>query len=117
MKNRTVAWMCLGAIAAAALAGVAWYYPRLPDMVASHFNARGEADGWTGKQSFALMQAGAIGFVALVFVPLVLFLPRIPKSMVNLPHRDYWLAPERADQTCREVGDTLLWFATVKAGI
>ena len=36
-------------IVAIAFAITAMVYPRLPDQVASHWNARGKVDGWTGK--------------------------------------------------------------------
>lgn len=111
MKNRSLAWMCLGAILAAMLACLLYYCPRLPETVASHFDIHGDADGWSDKRSFILVIMGLNGFLLLVFLPTILFLPRIPHSMINLPHKDYWLAPDRAEDTFRGVGTSLLWFA------
>lgn len=110
MNNRTVAWLCFGALVTAFLAGLALYYPQLPDQVASHFGAKGKADGFSDKQSFVVIQAMTLGLLILILVPIVIALPKIPTSMINLPHKDYWLAPERADATYRALGNAFLWF-------
>lgn len=82
-----------------AVAGVAVFVVStgllLPAQVASHFDARGVADA-------SLPRAGYVGFLLAFTVALPLFLAivsdrllRNPRTPLNLPHRDYWLAPER----------------------
>jgi hypothetical protein len=71
----------------------------LPPVVASHFAAGGSADGFTPRNEYlGLMTAISVG------IPLLLALCNgvlrfVPPSMVNLPNRDYWLAPERKEET------------------
>lgn len=78
----------------------------LPAQVASHFDAGGSADA-------ALPRAGYIGvFLAFaVALPLIVAamserLLRHPRTPLNLPYRDYWLAPGRraatVDFLCRQ---------------
>ncbi len=71
----------------------------LPPVVASHFAASGRANGFMPRSAYL----GLILFIA-VGVPLLLaFVHRlvrfVPPHLVNLPNRDYWLAPERVTET------------------
>jgi len=96
-----------------ALVHLAVHYPSLPEQVPSHFDARGVADGWMSRDTFALMMALIYGLTGGVFVVLVQFLPRIPTSMINLPNREYWLAPERRPASLAELGRRLARFGAV----
>jgi len=66
---RTPLWISL-ALIAASLAVSAWLYPSLPDVVPTHWNIRGEADGFGPKGVAAwllpAMALGVLGFMALV---------------------------------------------------
>jgi uncharacterized membrane protein len=75
--------------------------PALPDRVATHFNFAGQPDGWmTRTQHLVFMTLFGIG-LPLIFV-LLSFLTRIlPNDVINVPRRDYWLAPQRRDETMR----------------
>jgi uncharacterized membrane protein len=83
------------ALLAAAFLQMAWYYPRLPERVASHFDAAGRANGFLPKPAFFVVYAGVLALLSFVFLLTPLLLARLPNSMINLPNRDYWLAPER----------------------
>ena len=90
-----------------------YFYPRLPAVVAQHFGAQGLPNGWTPKQDFFL-----ISWVILLFVSLVLMLsPRmmrgVPVSMINLPNKQYWLAPERKGESIAFVERQLEWMAVI----
>jgi uncharacterized membrane protein len=71
----------------------------LPPIVASHFAAGGAANGFMPRGSYLRF------FVALLIgVPLLIALLSgtasvLPARFVNLPNRDYWLAPERRAET------------------
>ena len=86
------------------------YYPLLPESVPSHFGSEGKADGWMEKDAF-LTFMGILGVSILgLFLVLARLLRHIPNSLINLPHRDYWLAPERRTETLERIGDMLAWF-------
>ena len=53
-------------------------------------------------------------------MPLFLFgigslLQYIPSSMINIPHREYWLHPDRREQTIEHVSKMLAWIAVLSA--
>lgn len=78
-----------------------YYYPQLPERIASHFGASGEPDGWMSKNAFYAFEIGLFAFISGLFFCISYFIPRMPRALVNLPNKDYWLAPERRDETVR----------------
>lgn len=86
-------------IALAAAAFVWLTSRRLPAIVASHFDLHGAADGFMARTTYAaFMLAFAAGLPLLVaLLPNLLF--RSAHVRLNLPHREYWLAPERRPET------------------
>ena len=72
-----------------------YYYPLLPDRVASHFDAYGRPNGWSGKTVFFSIYAGVVVLMAVIKTATRLSLTKMPVSLINLPNKDYWLSPER----------------------
>jgi uncharacterized membrane protein len=91
-----------------AAAHLVYYYPQLPERVATHFGAGGRADAWSDRQGFLLTYGLAVGGLAVLFLGLALLLPRFPSGWTNIPNRDYWFAPERKAATVRCVSRELL---------
>lgn len=95
------------------LAGAAWHmihcYPLLPDTVASHFGGSGQPDGWSSKQSFITVYAVTVAVLGGIFLAIAFAIPKLPKTWVNVPNRDYWLAPERGSESLAAITATLLW--------
>ena len=72
---------------------------QLPDPVASHFDAAGAANGYMPRVYYTrLMLALVVGLPGLIVVLQSLAFAS-PKARINLPNRDYWLAPERREET------------------
>lgn len=88
---------------------VAYYAPRLPDTVASHFGPGGQPDGWSSKTELFVVYGVVIVVTVAPFLLLPLLLRRIPDQYFNLPHKAYWLAPERREETVRIISAYLLW--------
>lgn len=105
-------------VAAFALcAETAWAFSVLPETVASHFDLAGRADGWSSKSGFlALYLALSLGIAAL-FGGLGWLLPRLPDALINLPNKDYWLAPERRAATLQRACDALRWMGVATLGL
>jgi len=87
----------------------------LPVVVASHFGASGAANGFVPRSSY-------VGFMTaiVVLVPCLVALTgplarHLPASLINLPHRSYWLAPERRQATAAELGRLSLFPACLIA--
>lgn len=87
--------------------------PQLPERVAIHFNVSGQADNWTERTWACRIFLGGFAVMALFFGGLALLLPRLPTSLINLPAKDYWLAPERREQTRASLTRSLLWLGNL----
>jgi hypothetical protein len=71
----------------------------LPGTVASHFAAGGRPNGWLPRDAYLAVMLGiGIGLPVLILASLA-WLPRIAPSLVNVPHREYWLAEPRREDT------------------
>lgn len=53
--------------------------------------------------------------MAALFIGIGKLLPRIPNSMINIPNREYWLAPERRAETMSANESVLVWIAACTA--
>lgn len=85
----------------------------LPGVVASHFDAAGDANGFMARSTYVPFM-----FVIVVLVPLALaIIPqqmfRNPRVRINLPNRDYWLAPERRAETVEFLSRQAVRFSTI----
>jgi hypothetical protein len=69
----------------------------LPAQVASTFGGAGRPSGWMTRDFYALWTlAFAVGLPWIVFAAFALA-PRLWPGHVNLPNRDFWLAPARRE--------------------
>lgn len=86
------------------------YYQTMPAVMASHFDTRGVANGWQSKNAFFAVLATVTALAAV----LVLVVPRIvtilPAQYVNLPNKEYWLAPERVRDSREFMMQWFGWF-------
>jgi uncharacterized membrane protein len=91
----------LALVAAAVLAVLhAWHLSSvLPDRVASHFDVAGLPDGFMPRERFVAFYYLVIAVVAVTFLGVSLTISRVPDSLINLPNKAWWLAPERRAST------------------
>lgn len=113
------------ALACIAAAGfVALTTPDLPATVATHFRMDGTPDSYLSRRAYAI---GALLLVALLpalLAALAGLLGRLPDALINLPHRQHWLHPERREASigflaglCRYFAATLLLFLCFVHGL
>jgi uncharacterized membrane protein len=86
------------------------YYPQLPDVVASHFNGRGSANGWQTKSAFFVVFVGVSVLAAVVGFGIPRIITALPPELINLPNKQYWLAPERRSKTMDFLNGYFAWF-------
>ena len=96
--KRVLQWVLLATVLAG-WAQAIWQHDRLPERVATHFNAAGRANGWMSRDQHLVWQLATFTFVGLLMQGLLTLQRHLPAEYVNLPHRDYWLAPERRAAT------------------
>jgi len=70
----------------------------LPERVAIHFGADGTPNGWASNLQNTLMMLAfhVLVFCAIYFAPTLI--SNLPSKWINLPNRNYWLAPARRAQ-------------------
>ena len=97
-------------LALAGLLMAAYYYPQMPERMASHFAADGRPNGWQPREAFFLIMlvVGALSAIISFFAPWRI--ASQPNERINLPNRDYWLAAERRAQTMNYVAAFMAWF-------
>lgn len=93
-------------------AHLVWYYPQLPDRVASHFGFSGQPDAWSTKKVFITNYLLVTGFSVLLFLGITYGMQKIPVSLINLPNKDFWLSEERKKKTYDFLFQSFLWFAS-----
>jgi uncharacterized membrane protein len=94
-------------------AQILWYQSRLPERLASHFDGAGNPNGYMSKTTFFGFHLAAIGVLTAVFLLLPALLRYVPSSLINLPNKDYWLAPERRKETLAHLSGRLTGFGAV----
>ena len=83
---------------------------QMPRVIASHFALGGIADGFMLRDRYLRF------FLCItIILPIVVALPvtvalRNPNAAINLPNRDYWLAPERRAETFAFVRSQMVRF-------
>jgi uncharacterized membrane protein len=90
--------------------GFAIRYASLPPLVASHFGANGQPNAWMTRSDFAWSTVLPLVVVVVVALLAPLLVAKLPVSMVNLPNKNYWLAPERKDASFRRLRARMEWF-------
>jgi hypothetical protein len=91
-------------------------YDALPPVMASHFGAAGQPNGFMPRDAFfAFVAVVGAGTVALLLV--IPWLARaVPPALINIPNREYWLVPERLPQVRAKLAAWSAWYACGVAG-
>jgi uncharacterized membrane protein len=110
MADLRIARSLFFAILATGLVQCVHDFPLLPERMASHFAASGAANGWMTKSQF-LMTYAAILLPAL-FLEFWLHrtIAATPEKRLNLPNKQYWLAPERRAETFAYFENFFAWY-------
>jgi uncharacterized membrane protein len=110
MKASATSLSVLFLLVALAAIQFAHFYPKLPDQIAVHFSAGGEADSWDSKGSFVVIYAAIEAFLVLMALGSAFAIERIPASLVNIPNRDFWFTGEQREGTLTYLATQLVWF-------
>ena len=86
------------------------YYPLLPKVVASHFDQHGLANGWQTKQKFFETFAAVTLLSAFLVCGVPELIGIMPKQLINLPNKEYWLGPEQRAASMQFLNAWFAWF-------
>ena len=86
-----------------------------PENIASHFNAAGVPDGFMSQKSYLIsMLVFVIGIPAVVVGGSSVAL-RSAQGSINIPNKNYWLAPARKQETIEFLNGHMAWFGSIFA--
>ncbi|MCC7037144.1 MAG: hypothetical protein IT560_07525 [Alphaproteobacteria bacterium] len=74
-------------------------YTLLPEVISTQFDAYGTPLRSMARADFAMFHIGFVVFMSGIFAGMGYFLTRLPVKYLNIPNKDYWLAPERRRET------------------
>jgi uncharacterized membrane protein len=101
------------------MAAAAWFVIRtgaaLPAAVAAHFDPSGAANGYMSRSvyvRFMLVFAVVLPLAVNLLIGRVL---KLPNTRINIPHREYWLAPERRAETVVRLQRHMKFFGVMLA--
>ena len=91
-----------------------WFTSRfLPEVVASHFGASGAANGFMPRTFYVRFMLVFVAALPLFVVFLTTATLNSPNVRINLPHREYWLAPEQRAETIEYLRQHMARFGTM----
>jgi hypothetical protein len=83
---------------------------RLPEQVETHFGGDNDPDEWMTRNSYLAFILSFLLLYPVLVAFLIGFLPRVKPDWVNFPNRDYWLAPERREESLKFLSTYGYWF-------
>ena len=83
----------------------------MPSVMATHFGANGSANGWQTRGQFFTVEIVMLGVCLLIGFGVPFIISIAPPSMINVPNKDFWLAPVRRDHTISVMRIQMAWFA------
>lgn len=76
------------------LVQILFYYPDMPQRMASHFNFSGKPDGWSDKTGFFALWIGLIAFINLLVPFINWIMKKSSAKLINVPDKEFWLGNE-----------------------
>lgn len=110
MKPSTLPKVLFALIAAGAAIHFSLLYGKLPSTMASHFNGSGAPNGWQPKELFFALLWGVLVLVSVLAFGIPQIIESIPAQFINLPNKEYWLAPERRAESMAFFTTQFGWF-------
>lgn len=105
------------ALVALAILQIVYYYPQMPDVVASHFDGLGTPNDWSGRNGFFGIYLAMLMLLVLVFIYVPGWSEKRAKFGMKIPNREYWLDPERLEQTREFFRRQMLVMGVVHLGL
>jgi uncharacterized membrane protein len=87
-----------------------YYAPRLPEILGSHFGTSGAVNGWETKTAFFSIDLAIILVATVVSFGVPRIIEAMPASLINLPHKEFWLGPERREASYAYIRWWNAWF-------
>ena len=86
-----------------------YFRAELPARVASHFDGAGRPNGWMTRDGLVLFQCILLLALGALFGFAGRLVAETPNGLINLPNKNYWLAPERRAESVAFLTGWLRW--------
>ena len=116
MKSSRGLLLLLGFLYLGFIGYVVGSHDQLPERVATHFNAAGEPNGWMSRADQLAFMAGFGMAFPLFMIGICWSVRFLPVWMINLPHKEYWLAKERRAESADYVFRHSIWLGCLGLG-
>jgi uncharacterized membrane protein len=90
-----------------------YYSHKLPPMIASHFGAGGVADRWSSTSSLFATYWLVVALVFVVYLVVPYLIGALPRQLINLPNKDYWLSDEMYPHTMSRLRAQFRWLGVI----
>jgi uncharacterized membrane protein len=87
-----------------------YYASRLPEILGSHFAGNGAVNAWQSKAAFFSTELAVVILAAVVGFGVPRIIGAMPVSLINLPNKEFWLSPERREETLSYIRVWSAWF-------
>jgi uncharacterized membrane protein len=115
MSSAGWAYVTLAVVSVAGAVQSAWIWARSPERVAVHFDLSGKPDRWMDRDAATWMMAAFQVGLPAALVLISRLAAGLPNELVNLPRKEYWLAPERRAETMQYMQERMGWIAVLTA--
>ena len=82
----------------------------MPPVLATHFGGNGLPNGWQSQSQFFTLEIVLLGVCLLLAFGIPWLISVLPTSLVNIPNKEYWLAPQRRVETLAFFRAQFAWF-------
>ena len=82
----------------------------MPPVMATHFGGSGAPNGWQTQSQFFVLEIALLGVCLLLAFGIPRLIGVLPISLVNVSNKEYWLAPERREETLAFFRAQFAWF-------
>ena len=113
MNSTKTGYLILAGLMLLGVVQHAWYWPQLPERVATHFGIDGKPNDWMSRSTSTIVFLALQSGVPVLMLAMTSMAARMPVSMVNIPNREYWLHPERRGTTMAHVSLMMTWIAVL----
>lgn len=110
MPNTRLPSSLFFALAALGVVQYGYYAQRLPEILGSHFGRNGAVNGWQSKAVFFSTELAVVILAAVVGFGIPRIIGAMPVSLINLPNKEFWLGPERREESLFYIRSWSAWF-------
>ncbi len=84
------------------------FYHLLPQEIAVHFNISGNPDRWSDKSTAFITYFVILSAMTFLFFGISYLIGKMSDSVINLPHKHYWLNSENREKSINYLKNTIV---------